>query len=181
MIWHILIWGSVSVYGRCVIGLLSVWVRDCRFWHCTNDRFSIGAMSVIYRSQIGRFHTESYPKWSRHEPDWFYGIFGNIVGGRQLADSFKILRFLSVSCRFARCDWGIRPTNRLPSVAELRPIHPRTIPDKTDTTPIYNRQTTDNLSGIDPSNMFERSHPDKFVCPNIKTTPNGQNRIDTDC
>ena len=64
-------------------------------------------MSVIYQSQIGRFHTESYPKWPRHEPDWFYGVFSNIVGGRQLADSLPILQFLSVSCQFGRYDWGI--------------------------------------------------------------------------
>ena len=30
MIWYILISESVSVYGRYVVGLLSVWVRDCR-------------------------------------------------------------------------------------------------------------------------------------------------------
>ena len=61
----------------------------------------------------------------------------------------------------------LRPTNHLPSVAELGPTRPRTLPDKTDTTPTYNRQTTDNLSGRDLSNMFERTLPDKFVCPNI--------------
>ena len=44
---------------------------------------------------------------------------------------------------------------------------PQTVIDKTDTTPTYNRQTTDNLSGRDLANMFERSLPDKFVCPNI--------------
>ena len=102
--------GLWSVCCRFVIGLssgLSVCCR-LRFQHCANDRFSIGFISVIYRSQIGRFHTESYPKWPRHEPDWFYGVFNNIVSGRQLADSLKTLRFLSVSCRFGRCDWGIR-------------------------------------------------------------------------
>ena len=101
--------GLWSVCCRFVIGLssgLSVCSR-LQFQHCANDRFSVGAMSVIYWSQIGRFHTESYPKWPRHEPDWFYGVFSNIVGGRQLANSLKNLRFLSVSCRFGRCDWGI--------------------------------------------------------------------------
>ena len=75
----------------------------------------------------------------------------------------------SVSGRptYARYITDLRPTNHLPSVAELRPTHPRTLPDKTDTTPTYNRQTTDNLSGRDLSNMFKRSLPDKFVCPNI--------------
>ena len=97
----------VGICCRFVIGSgLSVCYR-LQFQRCANDRFSIGAMSVIYRSQNGRFHTESYPKWPRHEPDCFYGVFSNIVGGRQLADSLKILQFLSVSCRFGRCDWGI--------------------------------------------------------------------------
>ena len=75
----------------------------------------------------------------------------------------------SVSGRptYARYITDLRPTNHLPSMAELRPTRPRTLPDKTDTTPTYNRQTTDNLSARDLSNMFERSLPDKFVCPNI--------------
>ena len=113
MISHILISricvGLWSVCCRFVIGLssgLSVCCR-LRFQHCANDRFSIGLMSVIYRSQIGRCHTESYPKWPRHEPDWFCGVFSNIVGGRQLANWLKNLQFLSVSCRFDLCDWGI--------------------------------------------------------------------------
>ena len=106
--------GLWSVCCGFVIGLSLELSVCCRlsFQHCANDRFSIGVMSVIYRSQFGRFHTESYPKWPRHEPDWFYGVFSNIVGGRQLADSLKILRFLSVSCRFGRCDWGIREYTR---------------------------------------------------------------------
>ena len=85
----------------------------------------------------------------------------------------------SVSGRptYARYTTDLRPTNHLPSVAELRPTCPRTLPDKTDTAPTYNRQTTDNLSGRDLSNMFERFLPDKFVCPNT----NRQNRINTDC
>ena len=75
----------------------------------------------------------------------------------------------SVSGRptYARYIADLRPTNHLPSVDELRPTRPRTLPDKTDTTPTYNRQTTDNLSGRDLSNMFEISLPDKFVWPNI--------------
>ena len=101
--------GLWSVCRRFVIGLCSGLSVCCRlrFQHCANDRFSVGVMSVIHRSQIGRFHTESYPKWPRHESEWFYGVFGNIVGGRQLADSLTILPVLSVSCRFGRCDWGI--------------------------------------------------------------------------
>ena len=67
----------------------------------------------------------------------------------------------SVSGRptYARYITDLRPTNRLPSVAELRPTRPRTLPDKTDTTPTYNRQTADSLSGRDLSNMFENLSP----------------------
>ena len=116
--------------------------------------------------------------WDMSGTHWFW--FGNVS-----ADSTQfgvmsdlILSWIgleSVSGRptYARCITDLRPTNHPPSVAELRPTCPRTLPDKTDTTPTYNRQTTDNLSGRDLSNMFERSLPDKFVCPNI-------NRLQTD-
>ena len=70
----------------------------------------------------------------------------------------------SSSLFFSNNITDLRPTDHLPSVAELRP---RKLPDKTDTTRTYNRQTTDNLLGRDLSNMFERSLPDKFVCLNI--------------
>ena len=94
---------------RSIIGLSSGLSVCCRlqFQHCANDWFSVGVMSVTCQSQIGQFHTESYPKWPWHEPDWFYDVFSNIVGGQQLPDSMKILHFLSVSCRFGWCDWGL--------------------------------------------------------------------------
>ena len=59
--------GLWSVCCRSVIGLSSGLSVCCRLrvQHFANDRFSIGVMSVIYRSQIGRFHTESYPTWTR--------------------------------------------------------------------------------------------------------------------
>ena len=59
--------GLWSVCCRFVIGLSSGLSVCCRLQvqHCANDRFSIGVMSVIYRSQIGRFHTESYQTWTR--------------------------------------------------------------------------------------------------------------------
>ena len=100
--------------------------------------------------------------------------FGNVsADSTQFGVMSGLLRYWigleSVSGRptYARYITDLRPKNHLPSVAELRPTRPRTLPDKTDTTPTYNRQTTDNLSGRDLSNMFERSLPDKFVCPNI--------------
>ena len=102
--------GLLSGCCRFIIGLnsgLSVCCR-LRFQYWVNDRFSVGVTSAIYRSQIGRFHAKSFKKWPRHEPDWFYGVISNIVGGRQLPDSLKILRFLSISCRFGRCEWGIK-------------------------------------------------------------------------
>ena len=68
----------------------------------------IGFQSVSCRLSIGLKSGDSIPNLTRHEPDWFYGVFSNIVGGRQLADSVKNLCFLSVSCRFGRCDWGIQ-------------------------------------------------------------------------
>ena len=40
-------------------------------------------------------------------------------------------------------------------------------PRQTYTTPAYNRQKTDNLSGRDHSNMIETSLHDKCVCPSI--------------
>ena len=109
MIWYILISESVSVCGRYVVGLFSVWVRDCRsaVGYDSSIVLMVGFQSVSCRLFFGQFHTESFPKWPRHEPNWFYGVLSNIVGGRQLTDSLKILRFLSVSCRFGRCDWGI--------------------------------------------------------------------------
>ena len=59
--------GLWSVCCRFVISLSSGLSVCCRLrvQHCANDRFSIGVMSVIYRSQIGRFHTESYLTWTR--------------------------------------------------------------------------------------------------------------------
>ena len=100
--------------------------------------------------------------------------FGNVSAvSTQFSVKMDLIRswigLESVSGRptYARYRADLRPTNHLPSVDELRPTRPRMLPDKTDTTPTYNRQTTDNLSGRDPSNMFERSLPDKFVWPNI--------------
>ena len=67
----------------------------------------------------------------------------------------------------ARYITDLRPTNHLPSVAELRLTRPGKLPNKTDATPTNNRQTTYNSSGRDLSNMFQRSLPDKLVWPNI--------------
>ena len=101
--------GLLPVCCRFVISLSSELSVCCRlrFQYCANDRFWVGVMPVIYRFRIDRFHMDSYPKRHRHEPDCFNSVFINIVGGQQLPDSVKIMRFLSVSCRFGWCDWGI--------------------------------------------------------------------------
>ena len=101
---------------------------------------------------------------------WFGNVSADSMQFGVMSDLIRSwIGLESVSGRptYARYITDLRPTNHLPSVAELRPTRPRTLPDKTDTTPTYNRQTTDNLSGRDLSNMFERFLPDKFVCPNI--------------
>ena len=98
MIWHILISESVSVYGRYAVGLLSVWVRDCRsaVGYDSSIVLMVGFHSVSCRLSIGLKSGDPIPNLTRSDPGWFYGVFSNIVGGRQLADSLKILRF----CRF---------------------------------------------------------------------------------
>ena len=98
MIWHILISESLSVYGRHVVGLLSAWVRDCpsAVGYESSIVAMIGFQPVSCRLSIGLKSGDSIPNLTRLEPDWFYDAFSNIVGGRQLADSLKILCF----CRF---------------------------------------------------------------------------------
>ena len=108
-------------------------------------------MSGTRRFWFGNVSADSTP----------FGVMSDLIR------SWICLESVSGRPTYARYITDLRPTNHLPSVAELRLTRPRTLPDKTDTTPTYNRQTTDNLSGRDLSNMFERSLPDKFVCPNI--------------
>ena len=117
-----------------------------RFTFSLGSRY-VGHSSVLIRECVGRLHaicvlSDLIRSWIGLESVW----------GRPT---------------YARYITDLRPTNHLPSMAELWPTRPRTLTDKTDTTPTYNRQKTDNLSGRDLSNMFERSLPDKFVCPNI--------------
>ena len=124
--------GLLSVCCRFIVGLssgLSVW---CRLWfqYFGDYRFWIGVMSVIYRFQIGRFHPDITPTWAR----LFYCVCCNIVGGRPLPDSMINCAFLSVSCRFGRCDWGIISNNTnaswhsrhkdLPFIIIIRAIYP---------------------------------------------------------
>ena len=71
MIWHILISESVSVYGRYVVGLLSVWVRDCRSAVGLNSStvLMIGFQSVLCRLSIGLKSGDSIPNLIRNVPD----------------------------------------------------------------------------------------------------------------
>ena len=98
---------------------------------------------------------------------WFGNVSADITQFGVMSDLIRSsIGLVSVSGRrtYARYITDLGPTNHLPSVAELRPTRPRRLPDKTDTTPTCNRQTTDNLSGRDLSNV---TNPDKFVCPKI--------------
>ena len=85
----------------------------------------------------------------------------------------------SVSGRptYARYTTYLRPTNHLPSVAELRPTRPRTLPDKTDITPTYNRQFVGERS----FRHVWKISPRQIFLPDHKPTPNRQNPINTDC
>ena len=95
-----------------------------------------------------------------------------------MSDSVLIgLQSVSGRPTYVRYITDLRPTNHLPSEAELRPIRTRTVPDKNDTTPKYNRETAHNLSGRD----LWKICPDQFVGPNEKSAPNRQNQINTDC
>ena len=96
-IWHILISGSVSVYCRDVVGLLSVYVRNCRsaVSYDSSIVFKIGFQSVSCRLSIGLKSGDSLTNLTRNDPDMNpIGLrvsFGKIVGGRQLPDSMKII------------------------------------------------------------------------------------------
>ena len=99
-IWHILISESVSVYNRGVIGLLSVWVRDCRsaVGYDSSIVLMIGFQSVSCRLSIDPKSGDSIPNLTRNDPDMNPTGFAVssatlIFGGRQLPDSMKILCF----------------------------------------------------------------------------------------
>ena len=125
---------------------------------------------------------------SRHDATNGYRFtFG--LGSRYVGHSSVLIRECVGRLHAIRCYAGLDSVLNRPWIgvrsADICPIHnrsktdkpstiggriktdtSRTLRDKTDTTPTYNRPTTDNLSGRDLSNMFERSLPDKFVCPN---------------
>ena len=142
------------------------------FWrHFWEEIFSRIFCVILYVGMMPQTVIGLHSVWVRDISGTRRFWFGNVsADSMQFGVMSDLIRswigLESVSGRptYARYTTDLRPTNHLPSVAELRPTRPRTLPD---TTPTYNRQTTDNLSGRDLSNMFERSLPDKFVCPNI--------------
>ena len=142
---------------RFMVGMLSVCYRlssglsvCCRLQvqHCANDRFSIGVMSVIYRSQIGRFHTESYQTWTRLVLRCLQQHCRWPTAGRFIENFVPFVGFVSVWPVWQGYD---RFTVGIDSVLSVccRFMFGQT-----------------NLSGRDLSNMFERSLPDKLsvVC-----------------
>ena len=71
MFWYILISESVSVYGRYAVGLLSVWVRDCRsaVGYDSSIVVMVGFHSVSCRLSIGLKSGDSIPNLTRSNPD----------------------------------------------------------------------------------------------------------------
>ena len=114
-IWHILISESVPVYGRYVVGLLSVWVRDCRSAVGYNSSSvvmigfqsvspcDVGYVSVSNRAIPHRILPEMTPTWTRLLLRCLQQHCRWPTAGRFIEN----FAHLSVSCRFGRCDWGI--------------------------------------------------------------------------
>ena len=103
MIWHFLISESVSVHGRYVVGLSSVWVRDCRsaVGYDSSIVLMIGFqsvfMSVIY---IGPISGDSIPNLTRNDPDMNPTGFTMSSATLSVADSWPIHWKLCGFCRF---------------------------------------------------------------------------------
>ena len=141
----------VGMTPQTVIGLHSVWVRDLS----GTRRFWFGNVSVDSTQ---------------------FCVMSDLIR------SWIGLESVSGRPTYARCKTDlIRLTNHLPSVAKLRPTRPRTLPDKTDTTPTYNRQTTDNFIGERSFKHVWKISPRQICLPEHKPTPNRQNWINTDC
>ena len=102
MIWHILILESVSVYGRYVVGLLSVWVRDC--WSAVGCNASIvlmiGFQSVSGRLSVGLKSGDSIPNLTRNSPDMNPTGFTVSSAKLSVADSWPMHWKFCVFCRF---------------------------------------------------------------------------------
>ena len=91
-IWHILISESVSVYGRYVVGLLSVWVRDCgsAVGYNSSIVLMIGFQSVWGRLCIGLKSGDSITNLTRNDPDMNPTAFTVSSATLSVADSWPI-------------------------------------------------------------------------------------------
>ena len=102
MIWNISISESVSVYGRYVVGLLSVWVRDCRsaVGYDSSIVLMISFQSVPCRLSIGLKSGDSIPNLNRNDPD--INPTGFMVSSATLsvADSWPVHWKFCGFCRF---------------------------------------------------------------------------------
>ena len=101
-IWHILISESVSLYGRYVVGLLLVWVRDCRSAVGYNSGIvlMIGFQLVSCRLSIGPKSGDSIPNLTRNDPDMNPTGFTVSSATLSVADSWPIHWKFCGSCRF---------------------------------------------------------------------------------
>ena len=105
--------GLWSVCCRFVIGLSS---RLSAVGYESSIVLMIGFQSVSCRLSIGLKSGDSIPNLTRH--DWFYGVFSNIVGGRQQADSVKILCFCRLRVGLAGVT-GVLGTNVIEILIEV--------------------------------------------------------------
>ena len=159
--------GMLSVCYRLSSGL-SVCCR-LQVQHCANDRFSIGVMSVIYRSQIGRFHTESYQTWTRLVLRCLQQHCRWPTAGRFIENVVPFVGFVSVWPVWLGYDTPVTPakptSNRQKSSNSGRDRFTVGIDSVLSVCCRFMFGQT-NLSGRDLSNMFERSLPDKLsvVC-----------------
>ena len=128
MIWHILISESVSVYGRYVVGLLSVWVRDCRsvVGYDSSIVLMIGFQSVSCRLSVGLKSGDSIPNLTRNDPDMNPSGFTVSSATLSVADSWPIHWPFCRFCRFRvglAGVTGVIPQSHRPNrhVTDLKP------------------------------------------------------------
>ena len=114
-IWHILISESVSVYGRYVVGLLSVWVRDCRsaVGYNSSSVLMIGFPSVWCRLCIGLKSGDSKPNLTRDDPDMKPTAFTVSSATLSVADSWPIHWKFCGFCRFRVGLAGVTGVSRI--------------------------------------------------------------------
>ena len=96
-IWHILISKSVSVYGRYVVSLLLVWVRDYR---SAVGVLMIGLQSVWCRLCIGLKSGDSIPNLTQDDPDMKPTAFTVSSATLSVADTWPIHCKFCGFCRF---------------------------------------------------------------------------------